>query len=123
MKNDDTRPSRRTLATVAAAAGSITLAAGVTLGALLGVVKMPAGAHGAPTESAAPHPAVPRVATPEPEAPPVEAPAASPSPDPGPAEDEAETDMLAQRDDHERRERHHEGRHGHRDEHEESEHD
>lgn len=109
MKNDDTKPSRRTLAAVAAAAGSITLAAGVTLGALLGVVKMPAGAHGPPAVNAAPPPAAPLSATPEPEATPSETPAATPSPEP--SADEAETSLLAQRGEHERRERHHERHH------------
>ncbi len=125
MKNEDTRPSRRTLAAVAAAAGAITLAAGVTLGSLLGVVKMPVGAHSsptgssAPTSSAPPPPPAPLTAAPEPEA----QPAAAPEPEPVADEAEAGSELLAQARGHERRERHHERRHERHDEAEESEDD
>ncbi|MBK6535101.1 MAG: hypothetical protein IPN17_30200 [Deltaproteobacteria bacterium] len=120
MKNEDTKPSRRTLAAVAAAAGAITLAAGVTLGSLLGVVKMPASAHSPPTGSSAPNPpAAPLTAAPEPEA----QPAAAPEPEPVADEAEAETELLAQGRGHERRERRHERRHERHDEAEESEDD
>lgn len=118
MKNEDTKPSRRTLAAVAAAAGAITLAAGVTLGSLLGVVKMPAGAHSPPSNTSVPTPpAAPLTAAPEPEAQPAAA------PEPEPVVDEAETELLAQGRGHERRERHHERRHERHDEAEESEDD